>query len=404
VTTATHSINMYPILTLKPGKEGALGFHHPWVFSGALQGVPREIEQGVIVRVADQHGKIIGTGTYSEHSMIAVRIFDFAECTLDQDWFAAKLRRAEERRRWFDLGVSDPAAGYRVIFGETDGIPGLVVDRYADILVLQIATAGTEFLKELIVNALVDFYAPRAIIERSDLPVRREEGLDETVGVLYGEDVDRVEFHEGELRFVANVKSGQKTGFFLDQRELRRRLMYYAADREVLNLFSYTGSFAVAALKAGARSVDNLDGSQSALDQIPAQLELNQLASSSVTTECTDVFNWVSKHGDPSYDMVIVDPPALIKSYRDAETGSKAYHFLNRAALRLMRTDGIFVTSSCSAHYSEDDFAVMLRRASVQAGVTLDILETVRQSADHPISIYFPESLYLKSFICQVRR
>jgi 23S rRNA (cytosine1962-C5)-methyltransferase len=128
------------------------------------------------------------------------------------------------------------------------------------------------------------------------------------------------------------------------------------------------------------------------------------LASSSVTTECTDAFNWISKRDDPSYDMVIVDPPALIKSHRDTETGSKAYHFLNRAALRLTRTDGIFVTSSCSSHFSEDDFAVMLRRASVQAGVTLDILETVRQSPDHPISIYFPESLYLKSFICQVKR
>ncbi len=396
---------MYPILTLKPGKEGALGFHHPWVFSGALQGIPREIEQGAIVRVVDQQGKIIGTGTYSAHSMIAVRIFDFAECTLDQEWFAARLRRAEERRRWFDLGVGDPAAGYRVVFGETDGIPGLVVDRYADVLVLQIATAGMESLKEIIVQALIDLYAPRTIIERSDLPVRREEGLNEAVGVLYGEDVDRVEFREGDLRFVANVKSGQKTGFFLDQRELRRRLMHYATDRgTVLNLFSYTGSFAVAALKAGARSVHNIDGSQSALDLIAAQLELNQLASSSVTTECTDVFNWISIHGDPSYDMVIVDPPALIKSHRDAETGSKAYHFLNRAALRLMRADGIFVTSSCSAHYSEDDFTVMLRRASVQAGVTLDILETVRQSADHPISIYFPESRYLKSFICQVRR
>jgi 23S rRNA (cytosine1962-C5)-methyltransferase len=395
---------MYPVLTLKPGKESALGFHHPWVFSGALQGIPREIEQGATVWVADQHGKIIGTGTYSTHSMIAVRVFDFAECTLDQEWFAARLHRAEEHRRWFDLGIGDPAAGYRVIFGESDGIPGLVVDRYADVLVLQIATAGIESLKEIIVQALVDFYAPRAIVERSDLPVRREEGLSEAVRVLYGEDVDRVEFREGELRFVADVKSGQKTGFFLDQRELRRRLMHYAAGREVLNLFSYSGSFAVAALKAGARSVHNLDGSRSALDLIADQFELNQLACSSATTECTDAFNWLSTHGDPSHDMIIVDPPALIKSHRDAETGSKAYHFLNRAALRLMRTDGIFVTSSCSSHYTVDDFAVMLRRASIQAGVTLDILETVRQSADHPISMYFPESRYLKSFICQVRR
>lgn len=396
---------MYPILTLKPGKEGALGFHHPWVFSGALQVAPHKIEQGAIVRVVDQQGKTIGTGTYSAHSMIAVRIFDFAECTLDLEWFAARLRRAQERRRWFDLGVGDPTAGYRVVFGETDGIPGLVVDRYADVLVMQVATAGTELLKEIIVQALVDLYAPRAIIERSDLPVRREEGLKETVGVLYGDGtVDRVEFREGDLRFVADVRSGQKTGFFLDQRELRRRVMHYAADRDVLNLFSYTGSFTVATLKAGARSVHNVDGSETALDLIATQLELNQLASASVTNECADAFNWISKRDDPSYDMVIVDPPALIKSHRDTETGSKAYHFLNRAALRLTRTDGIFVTSSCSAHFSEDDFAVTLRRASVQAGVTLDILDSVRQSADHPISIYFPESLYLKSFICQVRR
>jgi 23S rRNA (cytosine1962-C5)-methyltransferase len=395
---------MYPILTLKAGKEGALGFLHPWVFSGALQAIPRGIDQGGIVRVENQYGQILGTGTYSAHSMIAVRVFDFADCILDQEWFTVRIRRAEKRRCWFDLGVGDPAAGYRVVFGETDGVPGLVVDRYADVLVLQIATAGVEALKEPIVQALIDYFAPRAIIERSDLPVRREEGLEEAVGVLYGEDVDRIEFREGELRFVADVKLGQKTGFFLDQRELRRSSMRYAAGREVLNLFSYTGSFAVATLRAGARSVHNIDGSQSALDLIAAQLKLNQLATSSMTTECTDVFNWLSMHGEPSYDMIIVDPPALIKSHRDVETGSKAYHFLNRAALRLMRADGIFVTSSCSSHYTEDDFAVMLRRASVQAGVTLDILETIRQPADHPISMYFPESLYLKSFICQVRR
>jgi len=150
--------------------------------------------------------------------------------------------------------------------------------------------------------------------------------------------------------------------------------------------------------------VHNIDASQPALDLISTQLELHHLPSSSVTAECADIFQWVSMRNDPSFDMVVVDPPALIKSHRETESGSKAYHFVNRAALRLTRSGGIFVTSSCSAHYSENDFAVMLRRASVQAGVTLDILETVRQAADHPISVYFPESLYLKSFICQVRR
>lgn len=395
---------MYPILTLKPGKEGALGYRHPWIFSGALQGAPQEIKHGAIVTVADVHGKTIGTGTFSAHSMIAVRICEFDECTLDRQWFANKLRLAEERRRWFDLGTENPKAGYRVIFGESDGIPGLVVDRYGDVLVLQIATAGMAALRAIVVDVLVEAYSPRAIIERSDLPVRREEGLGETVGVLYGEDVDRVEFCEGEMRYLADIRSGQKTGFFLDQRDLRRRLVHYAGNREVLNLFSYTGGFAAVVLKAGAKSVHNVDGSQPALDLVETQLSLNQLDGSLATMECIDIFNWLSSHGDPSYDMVIVDPPALIKSHRDVETGSKAYHFLNRAAMRLVRDDGIFVTSSCSAHYSEEDYAIMLRRASVQANVTLEVLESVRQAADHPISIYFRESLYLKSFICQVKR
>jgi len=212
---------VYPVLRLKPGKESALGFRHPWVFSGALEEIPDGLEQGAIVTVEDRGGRIIGTGTYSAHSMIAVRIFDFADCTIDRTWFAMRLRQAEERRRWYDIGVGDPDCGYRVVFGEADGIPGLVVDRYADVLVVQIATAGTESLKDLIVQALVDIYAPRAIVERSDLPVRREEGLEEVVGVLHGEDAERVEFRENECRFIADVKSGQKTGFFLDQRDLR---------------------------------------------------------------------------------------------------------------------------------------------------------------------------------------
>lgn len=395
---------MYPTLALKPGKEGALGFRHPWIFSGALQSVPRELPPGAIVRVADHEGKLIGTGTYSAHSMIAVRIFDFAQCDLNRSWLAEKIRAAEERRRLLGFDVDGRTAGYRVVFGESDSLPGLVIDRYGDVLVVQIATAGMDGLKSDLVEVLIEMFRPRAIIERSDLPVRHEEGLEESSGVLYGEDVQLAEFCEGDLHYLADVRSGQKTGFFLDQRELRQRLMRYAPDREVLNLFSYTGGFAVVSLKAGAKSVHNIDSSQPALDFISQQLALNHLSAASSTVECIDVFNWLSSHGEPSYDMVIVDPPALIKSHRDAETGSRAYHFLNRAALRLLRDGGIFVTSSCSAHYSEEDFAVMLRRASVQAGQTLEVLESVRQSADHPVSVYFRESLYLKSFIFQVRR
>ncbi len=395
---------MYPILTLKPGKEGAIGFRHPWVFSGALQGIPREVQQGTIVHIADQTGKILGTGTYSAQSMIAVRIFEFGECCIDDNWFVERIRCAHLRRCLYGYDGADHKSGYRVVFGESDGLPGLVVDRYADVLVVQIATAGMENLKPSIIAALTELFHPRAIVERSDLPVRRDEGLAEAADLLQGEEVDCVEFSENQLRFAAQVKTGQKTGFYLDQRDLRQEVLKHARDREVLNLFSYTGSFAVSALAGGARSVHNVDGSQPALDMIPMQASLNNLSTDAITSECVDVFNWLSTRNDPSYDMIIVDPPALIKSQRDTEIGRKAYHFLNRAALRLVRDKGIFITCSCSSHYSEDDFAVMLRRASVQAGVTIDLLRTVRQAADHPISIYFPESFYLKSFVCLIRR
>lgn len=396
----------YPIVTLQAGKEKNVLFRHPWIFSGALVKRPEGVEHGDIVRVADEKGTVIGTGTYSGKSSIAVRVFAFGDqdVVIDKAWFAAKIREADARRTLLGFGAGLPTDGYRVVFGEADGIPGLVVDRYRGTLVIQISTAGVDRLRAEVVAALKEVFSPDAIVERSDLPVRKEEALKDETGVLFGDAPAGVEFVEGGMRFFADVMAGQKTGFFLDQKSLRHSIMRFAEGRETLNLFSYTGAAGVAAMKGGAKSVLNVDGSADALAGCLRHTEMNGIEPHVFMTEEADAFQFLSSKTEPAFDMVLIDPPALIKAQRDEEEGKKAYHFLNRAALRIVRDGGVFVTSSCSHFLNEEDFAFILRRASVQAGVRLDLLEVVRQAPDHPGSVYFPESAYLKSFVFQVRR
>jgi 23S rRNA (cytosine1962-C5)-methyltransferase len=395
---------MYPTLKLKAGKEANVIFRHPWIFSGALAEIPDDIAHGSLVHVVDSGEVIIATGTYSAKSMIAVRVFEFGRAVIDKDWFRARFTEADALRTILGYGSSGLTSGYRLVFGESDRIPGLIVDRYENVLVIQLATAGLEQLREMIIEVLVDLFRPRSIVERSDISVRREEGLEEITALRYGSDPGRVEFRENGLRFVADVNFGQKTGFYLDQKELRKEIREHARGRAILNLFSYTGAASAAALAGGAKSVLNIDSSEPSLELCNVHAEMNGIPPGLSATESGDVFGWLSTRYNPEYDMVLMDPPALIKSQVDIDVGRKAYHFLNRAAMRLIKDCGLLVTSSCSAFFREEDFTYSLRRASVQAGVRLDLLKMVRQSPDHPISLYFPESYYLKSFICRVRR
>jgi 23S rRNA (cytosine1962-C5)-methyltransferase len=395
---------MYPIIKLKPGKQTNAVYRHPWIFSGALAQVPAEAGHGDLVHAADSGGKVIGTGTYSSRSSIAVRLFEFRQATIDSRWLAEKFKEADALRRLCGYGPDQQTSGYRLVFGEADGIPGLVVDRYADVLVFQISTAGMEKLRQDMVDALVETFKPKAVIERSDLPARREEGLEDVVALRHGQDPGQVDFLENGCLFLADVMSGQKTGFFLDQKDLRRKVAGLAKGRRCLNLFSYSGATSVAAMKGGAVSAHNVDSSQKALELCRQQAELNSLPTGSFTVEETDIFQYLGTKSEPEFDLVVMDPPALIKSRGDVEEGKKAYHFLNRAAMRLVRDGGVFVTSSCSHFLPEEDLAFTLRRASLQAGCHLSVIEVVRQSSDHPQSVYFPEAGYLKSFICQVRR
>jgi 23S rRNA (cytosine1962-C5)-methyltransferase len=333
-----------------------------------------------------------------------VRVLDFRTVEIDGIWFAGRLRAADERRQIMGYGPGTDTTGYRVVFGEADGLPGLVVDRYDDVLVIQVSTSGMNRLKPLVLHALEAVFSPRAIYERSDLPSRKEEGLPEMAHALLGDPPEPVLFDEHGLKFLSDPVDGQKTGFFLDQKDLRLWLRRLASGRRMLNLFSYTGAHSVAALAGGTVSTLNVDISPSALAMGQRQAELNGMGGDRFVTEQADVFQWLAAERPERYSLVVLDPPALIKSAKDAEQGRKAYHFLCRAALRLVEDGGLFVFSSCSHHFTEDDLAFTLRRASVQAGVVLDPIANVRQSADHPVSVYFPESAYLKTFIAQVRR
>lgn len=383
----------YPVIQLQAGREASVGFRHPWIFSGAIAKVPAGLVAGNFVHIADRNSRIIATGSY-EGGSIAVRVFDFSEVTIDEAWVFRALEVAQSRRVLLGYGPNTRTTGYRVVFGEADSLPGLIIDRYADVLVLQTATAGMKALLSNIIEACKTLFQPKAIIDKTyDLGE-----------LVYGNIDNAVEFSEHGMKFSADILHGQKTGFFLDQKDVRQAVKMYAQGRSILNLFSYTGATSVAALLGGAVNAHNIDESDAALAYCTTHAAINKIDAEKITTEQADVFSWLDDNTTKQYGMVIVDPPALTKTKKDTPQAAKAYHFLNRAAMRLVKDDGIFVTSSCSHFFTEDDVAFTLRRASVQAGVHVDVLHTIRQSPDHPISVYWPEGLYLKSFICRVRR
>lgn len=383
----------YPVIQLRAGREASVGFRHPWIFSGAIVKVPAGLVAGNLVHIADRNSWIIATGSY-EGGSIAVRVFDFSETIIDEVWILRALEVAQDRRVLLGYGPDTDTMGYRVVFGEADSLPGLIIDRYADVLVLQISTAGMKALLPIVIDACKILFQPKAIVDRSN---------DDTE-ILHGAVDSPVEFLEHGMKFVADTLHGQKTGFFLDQKDVRQYVRRYAKNKNVLNLFSYTGATSIAALLGGAVSAHNIDESDAAFTYCTTHANMNKIDTGKITTEQADVFSWLDHNTTKQYGMVIVDPPALTKTKKDTSQAAKAYHFLNRAAMRLVEDNGIFVTSSCSHFFTEDDMVFTLRRASVQAGVQLDVLHGIRQSPDHPISIYWPEGLYLKSFICRLSR
>jgi 23S rRNA (cytosine1962-C5)-methyltransferase len=391
-------------IRLKKGRERALQNRHPWLFGGAIAHVDGQAVPGDIVRVADADGVARGWGYYNPQSQIAVRIlsWDPGE-TIDEVFWGRRLEAAIARRQ--SLPGLEQTTASRLVYAESDGLPGLVVDCYDEWLVLQSLTAGMDRVKHLIAERLHDMLRPRGIYERSDVDVRPREGLSEVTGVLQGEiPAGPVEIEEHGRVFRVDLVRGHKTGFYLDQRENRLRVAAYCAGGDVLNAFSYTGGFGVYAGTAGARTVVNLDTSADALHAATEHAVLNNIPAGQVESVSGDAFRVMRTFRDQArrFDVIVLDPPKFAFSQAQLNSATRGYKDINMQAMHLLRPGGILATFSCSGAVDEDLFQKVVFGAGLDVGKDVRILERLGQAADHPVLLSFPESAYLKGFICRV--
>jgi 23S rRNA (cytosine1962-C5)-methyltransferase len=364
---------------------------HPWVFRSDVTRAEKA-EPGSVVRVQGPAGRPLGFAFHSATSEIRLRMVSRGE-TLAKDWLQERLATAVGWRETVAAG----AAACRLVHGEGDGLPSLIVDRYGDHLVVQTLSQGTEHAKDEIVSALQDLVKPAGILERNDPKVRRLEGLEQKVSVLRGAVPERVEIDEGGMRFGVDLVHGQKTGLFLDQRENHQRVRAYARGR-VLDAFTYDGGFALQAA-ASAESVLAIDVSAEAVARVAANAARNGLAN--VTAQEGNVFDVLRElhHAGERFDMVVLDPPAFAKSRDAVVKARRGYKDINLRALKLLRPGGCLVTCSCSYHIHEAEFEEILGAAAVDAGVAATVVEKRRQARDHPVLLGVPETYYLKCFI-----
>ncbi len=382
----------YPIARLRPERRKSVLAGHPWIFSGALAARP-EVADGALVTLACGD-EVLGTGYYNSRTDIAVRLLSRRDEVVDAGFFARRFARLRDERAAF---LGPDTTGWRAVFAEADGCPGLVVDHYAGNLVAQFHTAGMDALRNPVVEALVDVHKPKAVIERSDLAVRKQEGLpDQPVGVLHGDSNGEVSFREHGHVFFADMLKGQKTGFFLDQRDNRLSVKGWARGRSVLNVFSYTGGFSVYAAAGGARRVASLDASASAMALCRRNLAANgfHLPDTDFITE--DAFDFLARLRPGEFDCIIVDPPSLAKNRAHLKSAIKAYTALNTRALKALPEGGLLISASCTAHVDPLTFHKILHESGVRAGCALKLLEWRGQPADHPYLFSFPEGAYLK--------
>ncbi len=403
-------------VVLKRGKDKPVLAHHPWIFSGAIANV-KDASDGDTVDIYDAGEHWLARGYYNARSQIAVRIWTWRR---DEAVDRALLQRRLEHASTMREALFDPTRtnAYRVVNAESDAVPGLIVDRYADFLVLQFLTLGIEKWKEEIVDLLQNMFRPHGIYERSDVDVREKEGLTEQVGVLAGiEPPETVEIREDDLRFLADIKRGHKTGFYLDQWANRRRSARFLGSLPlppdeskprgqgglILNVFSYTGAFGVYACRenAGTRVV-NLDASADALRLARENMRINGMETNGEYVE-GDAFQLLRRFRDErcSFDGIILDPPKFVYSHSQLQSGLRGYKDVNLLALKLLNPGGILVTFSCSGLVSADLFQKVVFGAAEDAGQDAQILAKLLQAPDHPILLSFPESEYLKGLICR---
>lgn len=386
---------------LKPGREKFLHRRHPWVFSGAIAKTDKGIGCGETVEILDARGTPLARAAYSPDSQIRARVWSWDPATtIDVEFFRGRLESAISARRGSQQLSSTNA--YRLVHAESDGLPGLIVDRYADNLVLQCLSCGIERWREIIAELLMEISGAEGVFERSDAEVRELEGLNERTGVLRGpEPGELLEIQEGEFRFHVDIRRGHKTGFYLDQRPNRRRVSELAEGRDVLDCFTYTGGFTIAALTGGASSVMAIDSSRDALRLAEKNLTLNNLSSERVEWVEGDVFQILRalRDRDRSFDLIVLDPPKFAPTAAQAQSAARGYKDINLLALKLLREQGVLVTFSCSGGIDEAFFQKILAGASLDAGTSVQIIERLHQGRDHPVALNFPEGAYLKGFI-----
>jgi 23S rRNA (cytosine1962-C5)-methyltransferase len=382
---------------LKKGREVAIEQgHHPWIFSGALDEVPEEFSSGDIASVYSFEGRFLGIGYFHVENSLSGRILSFEKKEIGLV-LEEKIRKAYAfRQSLFDFSKTN---AFRLINAEEDGLPGLIVDFYDGVLVLQIGTCGMEKLKELIVQTLITILSPKTIYEKSNSAARLQEGLDKREGLIYGDNVSEIEVLENGIRFAVSIVDGQKTGFFLDQREMRRKIGELSKGKTVLNCFSYSGGFSLYALKGGAKKVISVDTCSKAVELARKNTEINGFSLDDHQIVQQDVFAFLENQDLSDVDLIILDPPAFAKKRQDVESASKGYRQLAEMVFAKCKKGSFLLSCSCSYFIDADLFQKILFQAAAPHKKEVQILSGHIQAMDHPISLYHPEGDYLKSLL-----
>lgn len=382
---------------LKRGEEQDIYSGSLWIYDNEIQWCTDTCYDGCTVDVLDSRRRFVARGFFNSKSKIVVRILTRDENTvIDREFFRSRILRAWEYRK--SIGLTNAC---RVVFGDSDGLPGLTVDKFGDYLSFQIVSLGLENWKDTIVEILTEIFVPKGIYERNDLPVREKEGLRQIKGCVYGSVPEEVEIMEHDARMLVNIAEGQKTGHFLDQQENRGILKDYAEGKSVLDLCCCSGGFAVHAGLYGASSVDAVDVSENALELVQKNAALNGVA---VNTICDNVFDLAHRFCDEGkqYDVVILDPPAFAKSRRVLDSAYKGYKELNYRCMKLTKPGGFMITCSCSQFMTKELFLKMLREAAADSGRQVRLIREIMQSRDHPAAIGEGSALYLKGWVLSI--
>ncbi|CCN34087.1 Ribosomal RNA large subunit methyltransferase [Vibrio nigripulchritudo SO65] len=397
---------MTPAIHLAKGRDKSLRRKHPWIFSRGIEKVTGEPGLGETVDVFSHNGQWLAKAAFSPKSQIRARVWTFDKSdSVDQAFFEKRLNDAQLLRE--DIIERDGLTGYRLIAAESDGLPGITIDKYDSYLVCQLLSAGAEYHKENLVKALVACFPNHNVYERSDVSVRKKEGLEETVGVLHGELPPKfVSIEENGVKINVDIVNGHKTGFYLDQRDSRQQAMKYVKGKEVLNCFSYTGGFGLYAMKGEASRVINADVSQPALDTAKLNAEQNgfDVSKKRAVFLNADVFKLLREYRDQGtmFDVVIMDPPKFAESKSQLNGACRGYKDINMLAMQILKPGGTLLTYSCSGLMENDLFQKIIADAAVDAGRSVKFVERFEQAADHPVDTAYPEGFYLKGFACKV--